>query len=229
MPFMCLRRTDIADGRLQITDFWPNKAQANPVRDPRPQGPRYLRAPITNNVVVDTVGDVITFAAAYEGLAAYLLVNVGNGLTGGVALTTVEANDMAAALITRMRTGAAMALANINAVLAGVVANTALTGGGTDSTGAVADVLRILAGASYTVPAGTQIQGAGPVFTAQADPVAFNAACVSAGWKDILVTDPSFYISLTEGNISKFLAADYSFQDVTGPALAVYDDAGGAY
>lgn len=229
MPFICKRRSDIADGTLQITDFWPNKAQANAVRDPRPQGSRYLRGAETNNVVLTTVGGVQTFAAAYSGLAAYLLVNVGGGLAGSTALTTAEANTIAAALITRMETGAAMALADINAVIAATVAGAALTAGGTDSTGAVTDVLRILAGATYTVPAGTQIRAAGPVFNPQADPPAFNASCFAAVWQDILVTDNSFYISLTQGQIAKFLDAAYSFQGTTGPAIAVYDDAGGAY
>ena len=105
MPFICLARTDIPNSTLQITDLWPNKSQYNPVVDPPPSGPRYIDAPVTNNVVLNTVGAVKTFAGIYTGLAAYLLVNVQAGGAGGAALTSAQANTAAASLIAAMRAG----------------------------------------------------------------------------------------------------------------------------
>lgn len=231
MPFICLARTDIPDSTLQITDLWPNKSQYNPSLDPAPSGPKYINAPVTNNVVLLTPAGVIkTFAAAYEGLAAYLLVNVQQDGAGGAAMTTPQANVAAAAIIAAMRAGSTLNLAAINVILvAACGAGTELTSaGGSLSTGAVADVLRILSGTPFTVPAGTQIQEAGPLFHAQAQP-AFNASCFDAAFHDVLPTDSSFYQSLSFGKIAGFKAASFTYRGVIGSALTVYDDAGGVY
>jgi hypothetical protein len=100
--------------------------------------------------------------------------------------------------------------------------------GGSASTGVVSDVLRILAGITYTVPAGTDVEAAG-VFAPQAGAAAWNAANFAVGHKDILSTDGSFYASLQYGKIAGFKAATFSYKGATGAALTVYDDAGGAY
>lgn len=230
MPFICLARTDIPDSTLQITDLWPNKSQANAVTDPSPVGPKYINAPVTNNVVLTTAGDVKTFTAAKEGLAAYILVNVQQDGVGGLAVTPTQANVVAAAILVRMRAGLSLDLAAINVILAAACgAGTELTSaGGSLSTGAVADVLRILSGTPFTVPAGTQIQEAGPLFHAQAQP-AFNASCFDAAFHDVLPTDSSFYQSLSFGKIAGFKAASFTYRGVIGSALTVYDDAGGVY
>lgn len=230
MPFICLARTDIPDSVLQITDLWPNKSQANAVTDPSPVGPKYINAPVTNNVVLTTAGAVKTFTAARSGLAAYLLVNVQQDGAGGAAITTTQANVAAAALIAAMRAGTALNLAAINVILvAACGAGTELTSaGGSLSTGAVADVLRILSSTPYEVPAGTQIQEAGPLFHAQTQP-AFNASCFDPAFHDVLPTDSSFYTSLSFGKIAGFKAASFTYRGTIGSALTVYDDAGGVY
>ena len=231
MPFICLARTDIPDSTLQVTDLWPNKSQYNPAVDPPPSGPRYINAPVTNNVVLTTVGAVKTFTAATTGLAAYLLANVQQDGAGGAAMTPTQGNTAAAAIIAAMRAGTTLNLAAINAILvAACGAGTELTNaGGSLSTGTVADVLRILSGRPYTVPAGTQIQAAGPVFNPQVGPVAWNAANFDEDFHDILPTDSSFYQSLSWGKIAGFKSSDFSYRGTTGAAITVYDDAGTAY
>jgi hypothetical protein len=229
MPFICLARTDIPNSTLQITDLWPNKSQTNPVIDPPAVGPLYINAPVTNTV---TLNGSFAFVSAVSGLAAYLLANVQATGAGGDALTAVEADACAAGIIARMRNGLPLALANINTVLAvaspgGGGAGTVLTGGGSLSTGAVTDVLRILAGITYTVPAGTTVQAAG-VFTPQGSPAAFNAANF-AEVPDILPTDDSFYKSLSYGKIAGFKDSAFVYLGTTGAAITVYDNAGGAY
>ena len=230
MPFICLARTDIPNSTLQVTDLWPNKSQLNPVVDPPAVGPLYVNAPVTNTVVLTTVGAVKTFSKAIVGLSAYLVANVQSGGAGGSALTPAHADTMAVAILAAMRAGSSLSLADINALLAAVVASTELTTlGGSLSTGAVSDVLRILSGVTYTVPAGTQVQAAGPVFHAQASAAAWNAANFDAGHKDVLSTDSSFYASLAYGKLAGFKAASFSYLGSTGAALTVYDDAGGVY
>jgi len=226
MPFICLARTDIPDSTLQVTDLWPNKSQTNPVIDPPAVGPLYINAVTTATV---TLSGAFAFTKAIAGLAAYLVANVQALGAGGAALTPTQANAAAAAIITRMRSGLPLALANINTVLvAAAGALTELTdAGGSASTGVVSDVLRILAGIAYTVPAGTDVETAG-VFAPQAGAAAWNAANF-ADHKDILPTDSSFYQSLAYGKIAGFKAATFSYVGVTGAAITVYDDAGGAY
>jgi hypothetical protein len=231
MPFICLARTDIPDSVLQVTDLWPNKSQYNPSVDPAPSGPKYINAPVTNNVVLTTAGDVKTFTAAKVGLAAYLLANVQQDGVGGIAMTPTQGNVAAAALIAAMRAGSVLNLAAINVILvAACGAGTELTNaGGSLSTGAVSDVLRILSGTPYEVPAGTQIQGAGPIFTVQASAAAWNAANFDSAFHDVLPTDSSFYTSLSFGKIAGFKSSSFSYKGSTGAALTVYDDAGGVY
>lgn len=230
MPYICLRRADIPNGILQVTDLWPNKSQMASAISPKPQGPRYVNAPQNDlPVLTSTGGDQRQFAASCAGLAAYLLANVeSGGAVGAACLTAAQAKSMADAIIAAMRTGAALELANINALLAGVVAASELTSlGGSASTGTVADVLRILAGAFYTVPAGTVVQSAVPDFTPQADPVAFNAANFDSDkFVDVVPMDSSFYISLQQGALNAFTASTFSYKGSTGAALVVYNDTG---
>ena len=231
MPFICLRRTDIPNSTLQITDLWPNKSQFNVVIDPPAVGPRYINAPVTNTVVLNTAGAVKTFAQAYTGLAAYLLANVQATGAAGPAMTPAQGDTAAASIFAAMRAGTAMTLANINALLvAAAGAGTELTtAGGSISTGTVMDVIRILSSVTYTVPTGTQIQAAGPVFNPQAGVVAWNAANFDPNILDILPTDNAFYLSLNAGKIAGFKSAGFTYKGVTGAALTVYDNAGGAY
>lgn len=228
MPFICLARTDIPNSTLQITDLWPNKSQTNPVIDPPAVGPLYINAPTTAFVGITTAGAVQTFTVAASGLAAYLLANVQSAGAGGPALTPANALTMSNNIITAMRAGSTLSLAAINVILGAVVGGTVLTGGGSLSTGAVTDVLRILAGITYTVPAGTQIQAVGPIFVAQGSPAVFNAANF-ADHKDILPTDSSFYDSLSYGKIAGFKSATFSYLGTAGAAITVYDNAGGVF
>lgn len=230
MPFICKRRADIPNSTLQITDFWPNKSQANAVIDPHPQGPRYVNAPVTNSVILTTTGaPQLQFAAAYTGLAAYILANVQQDGAGGIAVTTTQADTVAAAIIAAMVAGSTMDLAAINAILAAACgAGTELTSaGGSLSTGAVTDVLRILAGATYTVPSASVIQIAGPIFNPQTGPAAWNAANFDFNtFTDVLAMDSSFYISLAQGQINGFTGASFTYRGTTGAALVVYSDTG---
>jgi hypothetical protein len=232
MPFICLRRTDIPDHTLQITDLWPNKSQYNAVIDPPAVGPRYINAPVTNNVVLTTGAGVTKYLAqAYTGLAAYLIVNVQATGAGGDALTPTEANAAAAAIIAAMHAGTAQTLAAINLLLvAAAGAGTELTSaGGSISTGTVMDVLRILSGVTYTAPYNTNIQTAGGVFNPQASAATWNAANFDSNILDILPTDNAFYLSLNNGKIAGFKSASFTYLGTAGAALTVYDNAGGAY
>lgn len=225
MPFICKRRTDIPNGVLQITDLWPNASQRNQSIDPQPQGPRYVSGPTTATVVLSSTGGAQRyFRTAQSGLAAYLIANVQVG-AGGPALTPAQADAAAAALVAAMYAGSALGLAAINVILNAAAAGATLTAN--SSTGTVTDVLRLLSGAPYTVPAGTIVQNGAGVFVAQAGPAAWNAANFDfTAYKDILVSDSSFYISLAEGQINGFSSSAFMYLGTAGAALVVYDNAG---
>jgi len=224
MPFICKRRSDIPNGVLQVTDLWPNASQRNQSIDPKPQGPRYVSAPVSNTVALSSTGATQRyFGTAQSGLAAYIIANVATG--AGAAFTPAQANAAATALIAAMAAGSVLNLAAINVILAAAAAGSALTAGG--STGAVTDVLRILAGATYTVPAGTVVQIPVSTFNPQVSPATFNADNFDFDtFKDILVSDSSFYISLAEGQINGFSSASFTYKGTAGAALVVYDNAG---
>jgi hypothetical protein len=227
MPFICLRRTDIPNSTLQVTDLWPNKSQSNPSIDPYPQGPRYVSQPAAPALATLVTGPLATktFGVAQSGLSAFLLVNakVAAGAPNP-ALTPAQALLCANALVTEMRLGNALGLAQINAAMAAVVANAALQG---VATSVVPDLLRVLSGATYTVPAGTVIQSGAGAWVAQGSPAAFNAACYDfSTYVDVNVADSSFYISLAQGKLNGFTSSAFSYKGTTGAALVVYDNAG---
>lgn len=231
MPYICLRRTDIPDGALQVTDLWPSKSQFNPSQGPQPQGPRYVRAPVTSTVVLtSTGGDQLQFAQATEGLAAYLMANVeAGGAAGALALTPTQANTAAAALIAAMRAGSPLTLSDINTILvAAAGAATELTdAGGSASTGAVTDILSILAGAHYTVAAGIEVQTGAPDFNPQAGAAAWNAANFdTTKFTNVNPMDGSFYISLLQGQIKGFVSSSFTYKGSAGAALVAYDGTG---
>jgi hypothetical protein len=194
-PIVCIRDTAIKNGTLMVKDMWPNRSQANPVVDPAPQGPRYLR------VVQNTLPTVVANAVSLEvsGLSAYLLVTV-DAAAGGANLTPAQAKSMADALIVIMRAGGDLELADINVALAAVVGGTGVVGTGL-STATVNNILQILGGAPFTVPAGTSVNN-----TYQTEAV--QATLFTAFHNPIVLEDSSFWISLAQGNLKGLKSAN---------------------
>jgi len=216
MPYICMRRTDIPEGILQVLDLWPNTSLRNPVIDP-PGQTKYVSF-VPQNDTVETDGGRVTLAA-YRGLAAYLLDNVVSGGlgVGTGALSDANANDAAAAIVAGMQAGHAMTEFDLDAYLTAVVANTGIATGG--STGTVVEVLSILSGEIYTVPTASGME-VGGVKTARTgafgnplrvrrtyDGLALNASCA-------------------EGKLSVFKSASFEYLDTPGAALVVYSNTG---
>lgn len=212
-PVICIRDTSINNGSLMVKDMWPNRSQANPSIDPAPQGPRYLR--VVQNVLPTVANNVVS--AEVSGLAAYLLVTVDAG-AGNVNPTPAQAKSMADALIVEMRAGNDLELADINLVLAGVVGGTGIVGTG-NSTATVNNILQILGGAPFTVPAGVEAlntfqveQGQANLFTSHHRPIVFE--------------DSSFWISLAQGDLSGLKSSRTVNGVVLDPYVVVYDGTG---
>jgi len=209
MPYICLRRTDIPDGTLQVLDLSPNESQRNLIYDP-PGQTKYI-----DRVQNDTVSVTASLTAGtYKGLAAYLLDNVKSATTNaGHHLTAAHANTMANNIITNLLdAGIACDAAAINAQLGAVDAATVIT-----TVGSVADVLKILAGAEYVLPVGSGASTA--AWTAPA------GSFTTSKYRPTYDTG-AFEISVGVGVLSKLKASTFSYGDVTGGAVTVYSDTG---
>lgn len=220
-PAICFRDDTVENGSFQIKDMWPNRSQANPVVDPAPQGPRYIRQP--ENELVGATNGVVDVVAV--GLSAYLLANTDNG--AGAALTPAQAFVASNTLLARMRAGQSMLLADINTAVddasgnggaEAVDANNGLTG-----SGSVEDVLAILAGARFSLDAGYEFENGG-VFVPAVNSDLFD----SGKYQRIDEDDSSFWISVEQGDL--FKAKNSRVDQNTGatlpPIVVVYDGEG---
>lgn len=212
MPYICLRRTDIPDGILQILDLVPNTSLRNSIYDPQGQT-KYI-----DRVQNDTVAVTSSLTAAeYKGLAAYIIDSVAHGGTGN-ALTAAQANAMAVAIVTNLlNAGAAATLAAINAELQGVVALTELNAN--NSVGSVVDVLKILASGEYVLPVGTAANS-GAAFKGS------QAGAFTTGQYRATYDTGAFQISLGDGYLARLLEATFDYEGTAGAAVVVYSDTG---
>lgn len=222
MPFICERRTDIPNGVLQVADLWPNKSRVFGGGSPVAQGPRYLHLPENETVVTTADGSGFFITNEVSGLAAYIIANFEDAVNND-AFTAAQANTVAAALITRMRTGAAMAEANINTVIAATVASSGV-GLGT-STGTVEDILAILSGRQFTLPAGYEVQDSGGLFVPMVD----NETYFNQDTYRFLLGTDGLLISANEGTLSHLMDASFEYGGTAGAAVVVYDDAGNLF
>jgi len=226
--FITLKRTDISNGTLQIRDLFPNPSQFNPVIDPLPQGPFYLSNPSNNTVATLTATvDKRTITRTVSGLSAYLVATVAGATVDDeiTCITAVNANNIATAIITRMQGDLALALANINALINAVVAGSGLVGTKT-STGRVADILSILTGAVFTLPAGHQVQNSNGVFT----PIATDDIdSFFSGDKNQRLLTSDLAVSSAEGALSVMLSDAFTYKGVQSQAVVIYNNDGTVY
>jgi hypothetical protein len=212
MPFICLRRSDIPAGTLQVLDLWPNTSQRNPSIDPVGQT-KYIQRYQNDTLAALSANATV---AEYRGIAAYLIDHVEDNVTN-VTITVTVANAAAVAIAALVDAGSAVTLAVVNAALvtAGAGAGTQLNANGSD--GVLANLLRVLAGAEYVLPRGRVVGG-----------VAGGASLGSftAGQYRATYEGSALFSSIAEGQIAGFSSATFSYDDVVGPALVVYADDG---
>ena len=212
MPFICLRRTDIPDGVLQILDLWPNTSQRNPTIDPAGQT-KYIRQ-LENDTLALSGNNT---AAEYRGLAAYFIDHVVKN-SANIPITAAVANLIGADIAAAVAAGTAVSLAVVDASIQARTADatSSLTAGG--SNGVLTSVLKICAGGEYVLPAGTT------VITGLNAPV--NAGAFTDGQYRATYTSGALYSSIEEGQIAGFASTTFEYDGSTGPALVVYADDG---
>jgi hypothetical protein len=205
--YVCRLRTDVPAAAIQWLDLKPNTSQRNLVYEKTPQTGYLLGRP-QNDTVAALVANATV--ADYQGLAAYLLDNVID-LVSGVTITVTVANAAAAAFIAQMDAGSAL---DANAALVttgGAGAGTTLDAGG--STGSLRDVLKILSGGVYNLPSGSVVGG-----------LAAGAALGSFdddGYRQLYVSG-HLNASCAEGDLAAFADANFTYSGTAGAALLVY-------
>lgn len=226
--FVTLKRTDIPNGTLLIRDLWPNPSQYNPVIDPLPQGPFYISNPSNSKVTVVVNGESRTLKKASTGLTAYLLATMngaGNGAGGFNSLTQAQAESIADAILVAMRAGNPLADTNIETIGQGVVAAVDLA----QSTISVPNILAILSGAVFTLPAGHVIQNVGAgsgVFASLSIP---NQAQYFVGDNNQRILTSDLAVSSAEGALSVMLTDNFTYKNVQAQAVVIYKDDGAVY
>ena len=221
-PVICIRDASIKNGQLMVKDLFPNRSLANPVIDPAPQGPRYLRVVETPTLPVLVANDTV-IAKTVSGLAAYCLVTFDQG-AAGANITPAQSVLIAEAIISEMRTGGDLETADINGLIAPLqgLAGTGIGLGA--STATVNNILQILSGATFTVPAGYDLEDAqnAAQFLSEAD----QESSFSAFFNPIALEDSSFWISLAQGDLSGLKSSRTVNGVVLDPYVVVYDGTG---
>ena len=222
MPYIAQTRTDIPNGVLQVLDLWPYTSQRS-IYDPPGQTKYINRGEFTgagqNAARPTTLSGAAASAYACYGLAAYFADNI-EDVAGGASLffSAAFANAAATAVAALVDAGAVLNAAAINGALAASSAGSSLTAG--TSTGSVADVLQIVAGGSYLLPAGSAIGGLAAAMG--------NGSFVDGTYKST-VDGAALAASFASGSLASYTAATFSYDGTAGQALVVYNDDGTLY
>lgn len=221
-PVICIRDASIKNGQLMVKDLFPNRSLANHSIDPAPQGPRYLR--VVETPTLPTLTDTV-IAQTVSGLSAYLLVTL-DLQANGANITPAQAKEIALQLIEEMRAGNGLTLNEINTVIQEADdPNLNATGLGLGaSTATVNNILQILGGATFTVPAGYDLEDVNdaPQFMSEDD----QASKFSAFHNPIVFEDSSFWISLAQGDLSGLKSSRTVNGVVLDPYVVVYSGTG---
>jgi hypothetical protein len=219
MPYIIMRRTDIPNGVLQVDDLKPNDSQRNYTLDPPGQSGYVRDIPTEVPVLTTGAGPILTVRDSC-GLGSYFVDNV-EDFPAGTGLTAAVGNAAAVLVIGRAEGGLSLTLADVNAALiaAGAGATTDLEGNA--STGLLTEVLSILSGAKYQLPAGSEVALAAAAF----NPARQGFFATLPGVKNILATG-AFNVSNGAGDLFNYKRADFEYNGVIGPALTVLADNG---
>ena len=209
--YIVRRGTSQPVGVTQITDLKPNTSRRSLTYDKVPQS-GYLPSRVDSTAVTGNVAANVT-TKALTGLAASLtdVLDQGAG-AGGNGINAAMADSIATAIIAEADAGNALGKTQIDGIIVGAGtpagAGTTIDSGG--STGSVADVLKILSGAVYNLPAGSTVNS-GAVKGSSA-----GSFSTTVGYRQLYVTG-SLTLSVSEGDLATLISQSKA---------VVYDSAG---
>jgi hypothetical protein len=165
--YIVLRRNDLEDNFLQALDLIPNESQRLPNQQTYGQThylSHYLLDGVNNPVTLTGAGPITVTADTY-GLSGYLVDRVENsGTVNDPALTVLQATGIASRIEGIASAGTAL---DATAVDAAINAEAGVTGAGLavgNSSGSVEEILRMLAGERFLLPAGEVVADATPTY-----------------------------------------------------------------
>lgn len=156
MPYICLARTDIPDGQVQILDLKPNTSQRSLIYEPPGQTKYINRAvnePVAGHATGMTRGDS-------NGLRSYIADRFDPANLVGAEWSQADLALAANALLARVDAGQGLTTVDVNAALLaalGAVVGFAVVG----STAVIDELLSVLAGRGYVLPDGFLKLGVG--------------------------------------------------------------------
>jgi hypothetical protein len=220
--FLIMRRPDIPDGVLQVVDLWPNTSSKNYIYPPGLGQTGYVHnIPFVDITGLTTAGPPVVADADLTGVAAYLIGNIDTGAgAGGAPFTDAQAVQAAGLLRVIAEAGTALDASAVNATLATVVAGTSLSGGG--STGVLSELLAVMAGQGYLIPAGSELSDGGGAFAGRVGDF------VEGVYKQ-LYDIGHFKCSNLNGNISLMKSSNFEYDGTMGAAVTVYAADGTLY
>ena len=177
MPYICLAQ-DLQDGTIQVLDLAPNSSQRSLVYDPEGQTKYVNRAVNGTPVPIPATGAV---AADVNGLRAYIADRFDPANLGGAEWVASDLILAADDLLARVDAGSVMTVAAINASLTAALgaAVTFTTGG---STAVLTELLSVLAGRGYVLPAGSVKLEGGAWAAGQAGAFTTNVVHFGTTW-----------------------------------------------
>lgn len=217
--FLIMQRTDIPDGVLQVVDLWPNTSSKNYIYPPGLGQTGYIHN-IPDAAADGSVGAGPTFTVTADvtGVSAYLLAVIDTGAgAGGAPFTGAEADAATAGLVAIANAGTVLDAAAVDAVLAGVVGGTSLAGGG--SLGTLSELLSVMAGNVWRIPAGEDLAVGGVKVAAQ-------VGNFEAGVYTQLYDIGQFLVSNLNGNVSLLKDPSFFYDNTAGAAITVYSATG---
>lgn len=233
MPFIIARRSDVQNGSVLVTDLFPDQSQANPTVDPKPQGPYYVRKTVFGTEFGSTPRissnlNIRTLATPAVGVLGYILRRIAT--VAGSSVNLDAAIRITNAIALKVGAGDPLTAAVLNGIVLGEVGSD-FDGSGSASTGEVSELLRILAGESYVIPAGTDIQNAlGNLIVVVADTAFGNDN------RNLVERDKSWQTSFASGVLSRLVAPTTSIFGVASegaiddtPLVTVYNTDGSVY
>ena len=150
MPYICLARNDIPDGTVQVLDLKPNSSQRSLIYEPEGQTRYINRAVNQSPLPIPGTGAV---SEAFNGLQAYLADRFDPTNLGGGVWSVADLATGAAALLAEVDAGNPLTTVAVTAALTAALG--AAVGFGVGGTTAVlTELLSILAGRGYVLPAG---------------------------------------------------------------------------
>ena len=205
MPYICMSRSDVSNGTVQVLDLFPNSSQRNPIYDGEGQT-RYINRATTSNCIND--GGYIygaTKGLGAFGLGAYLADTMdGNG--AGTQLTTAEINaavEDVMGLVDNALAVTAVSVANI--VVAGTYSGSPNAGASVAANFSLESLLKVLAGAHYKITKGTLL-----VHDTSQGAFVFHTAKTNLSSADTVVKSydgDEFQLSLNSGHIAGLASA----------------------